>query len=30
LRGKAVTIWRMENDVWKCIVDIWNDDPAAK
>ena len=30
LRGKAVTIWRMENDAWKCVVDIWNDDPAPK
>ena len=28
LRGKAVTIWRMENGAWKCVVDIWNDDPA--
>jgi len=30
LRGKAVTIWRMENDGWKCVVDIWNYDPAPK
>ena len=30
LRGKAVTVWRMENDAWKCVVDIWNDDPAPK
>ena len=30
LRGKAVAIWRMENDAWKCVVDIWNDDPAPK
>ncbi len=28
LRGKAVTIWRTESGgAWKCVVDIWNDDP---
>jgi len=28
LGGKAVTIWRTDNGgAWKCVVDIWNDDP---
>ncbi len=28
LRGKAVTIWRTDSGgAWKCVVDIWNDDP---
>lgn len=26
--GKAVTVWRKESSgTWKCIIDIWNDDP---
>ncbi len=26
--GKAVTVWRKElSGTWKCIIDIWNDDP---
>jgi uncharacterized protein (TIGR02246 family) len=29
--GKAVTIWRTGSDgVWRCVADIWNDDPPAK
>ena len=29
LRGKAATIWRKDaNGAWKCVVDIWNDNPA--
>ena len=28
IQGKAVTVWRKESSgVWKCIIDIWNDDP---
>jgi ketosteroid isomerase-like protein len=27
--GKAVTVWRKDPAGWKCVVDIWNDDPAA-
>jgi len=27
--GKAVTVWRKDPDGWKCVVDIWNDDPSA-
>ena len=31
LRGKAVTVWRKSADgQWKCVVDIWNDDPPPK
>jgi len=31
LRGRAVTIWQKENGgAWKCVVDIWNDDPPPK
>src|SRR5215204_6476287 len=27
--GRAVTVWRRESDgVWRCAVDIWNDQPA--
>jgi uncharacterized protein (TIGR02246 family) len=26
IEGKAVTVWRRENDgAWKCVIDIWND-----
>ena len=26
IEGKAVTVWRRENDgTWKCVIDIWND-----
>ncbi|MBA3552679.1 MAG: DUF4440 domain-containing protein [Actinobacteria bacterium] len=29
--GRAVTIWRRERDgEWRCALDIWNADPAAK
>jgi ketosteroid isomerase-like protein len=28
--GRGVTIWRREPDgVWRCAVDIWNDEPTA-
>ena len=27
--GKAVTIWRKDPNGWKCVVDIWNDDPSV-
>ena len=28
--GRAVTVWRRDSDAeWRCIVDIWNDGPAA-
>jgi ketosteroid isomerase-like protein/heme-degrading monooxygenase HmoA len=28
IHGKAVTVWRKESSGdWKCVVDIWNDDP---
>ncbi len=28
--GRAVTIWRRDADgVWRCAVDIWNEEPAA-
>ena len=31
LNGKAVTIWRKEpSGVWKCVIDIWNEDPPAE
>jgi ketosteroid isomerase-like protein len=30
LLGRAVTIWRLEPDGrWRCVMDIWNDPPAA-
>lgn len=29
-RGRGVTVWRRESDgIWRCAVDIWNDQPAA-
>ncbi len=28
-QGKAVTIWRKEPSGWKCVIDIWNDDPST-
>ena len=29
--GRGYTIWRKEaNGSWKCVVDIWNNGPAAK
>lgn len=29
--GRAVTIWRREADgQWRCVVDIWNTEPAAQ
>jgi uncharacterized protein (TIGR02246 family) len=28
-RGKAATVWRKSADgSWKCVVDIWNDEPG--
>jgi uncharacterized protein (TIGR02246 family) len=31
VEGKAVTVWRREpGGAWKCVIDIWNDTPAAK
>ncbi len=27
--GKAVTIWRKDPSGWKCVIDIWNDDPSV-
>jgi ketosteroid isomerase-like protein len=28
MNGKAVTVWRKdESGSWKCVIDIWNDDP---
>jgi ketosteroid isomerase-like protein len=30
VEGKAVTVWRKDAAGWKCVVDIWNDLPAAK
>jgi ketosteroid isomerase-like protein len=28
-RGRAVTVWRREPDgIWRCVIDIWNDEPA--
>ena len=28
--GRALTVWRRESDgQWRCVVDIWNDPPAA-
>ncbi|MCI0414632.1 DUF4440 domain-containing protein [bacterium] len=30
LHGKGITVWRKEpSGTWKCVVDIWNDDPTA-
>lgn len=30
LRGRGITVWRLEPDgQWRCVVDIWNDPPAA-
>ncbi|MFI5187723.1 MAG: YybH family protein [Chitinophagales bacterium] len=29
--GRGYTVWRKESDGnWKCVVDIWNNPPAAK
>lgn len=31
VNGKAVTLWRKEpSGVWKCIIDIWNENPEKK
>ena len=31
LRGKAATVWRKGPDGrWRCVVDVWNDDPPLK
>lgn len=27
--GKVVTIWRKDPMGWKCVMDIWNQDPTA-
>ena len=30
-RGRGITIWRREPDrEWRCVVDIWNAEPAAQ
>jgi len=30
LQGRAITIWRLDADgQWRCVVDMWNDPPAA-
>jgi len=30
LKGRAVTVWRLESDgQWRCAIDIWNDPPTA-
>ena len=30
LPGRAITIWRREpGGEWRCVIDIWNDAPAA-
>lgn len=30
VHGKAVAVWRKEpSGQWKCVIDIWNDDPPA-
>ena len=30
LHGRGVTVWRVDPDgQWRCVVDIWNDAPAA-
>jgi ketosteroid isomerase-like protein len=29
--GRGLTVWRREQDgQWRCVVDIWNDPPAAE
>jgi ketosteroid isomerase-like protein len=31
VRGRAVTVWRKGKDnTWKCVIDIWNAEPAAQ
>jgi ketosteroid isomerase-like protein len=31
MHGRSVTIWRLEPDSkWRCVVDIWNDEPVDK
>jgi ketosteroid isomerase-like protein len=30
ISGRGITIWRHDTDgVWRCVVDTWNDPPAA-
>jgi ketosteroid isomerase-like protein len=30
IHGRGITVWRLEPDgQWRCVVDIWNDPPAA-
>ncbi|MCM3876172.1 MAG: DUF4440 domain-containing protein [Thermoanaerobaculia bacterium] len=30
LKGRSVTVWRLEPDgQWRCAIDIWNDPPPA-
>lgn len=30
-QGKSVTVWRKDSSgIWKCIIDIWNDDASAQ
>ena len=29
-RGRALTVWRREtNGVWRCAIDMWNDEPTG-
>ncbi len=31
LHGKGVTVWRKDpNGAWKCVIDIWNDNPQEQ
>ncbi len=31
LYGRGITVWRRERDgQWRCVVDIWNEPPAAR
>jgi ketosteroid isomerase-like protein len=31
IHGKAITVWRKEpSGIWKCVIDIWNDDPGQR
>lgn len=31
VHGKAITVWRKEpSGVWKCVIDIWNEDPQVQ
>ena len=31
VRGRALTVWRLEADgQWRCVLDMWNDAPATR